>query len=226
MNPPLPAFRAIIFDMDGLVLDSEPTYVHAWRQAAADFAVQLEDEFTQSLFGRQADDVERAVAEKIGADFERERFLDLAARHWRAHVGAHGIAPMPGVEELLAALEDLGIPHALATNSDSAYCAQCLGLAGLASRFPLAVTRDQVAAGKPAPDVFLEAARRLGLDAADCLVLEDSPTGLLAARRAGAVPVLVQSRPAPAESKALAAAHFNTLLEVARDIQARARLNV
>ncbi len=218
----LPPFKAVIFDMDGLVLDSEPTYVFAWRQAAAEFAIQLEDGFMQSLFGCHADDVERALAEKIGAGFERERFLDLAARFWRSHVGVHGIAPMPGVEDLLAALDYQGIPYALATNSDSSYAAQCLRLARLESRFPLAVTRDQVAAGKPAPDLFLEAARRLGFAAVQCLVLEDSATGLLAARRAGAVPALVLARPAPEDAKALAALSFRSLREVAERIQARA----
>jgi len=222
MRPQLPAFKAVIFDMDGLVLDSESTYVFAWKQAAAEFAVHLEDEFTQSLFGRQADDVERAVAEKIGDGFERERFLDLAAQFWQAHVGSRGIAPMPGVRDLLAVLGDLRIPYALATNSSGAYAEQCLRLAGLDAHFPLAVTRDQVAEGKPAPDLFLEAARRLGHAAEQCLVLEDSATGLLAARRAGAVPVLVLARPAPKESAALAALSFRTLLDVAEGIQARA----
>jgi HAD superfamily hydrolase (TIGR01509 family) len=220
---PLPAFRAVIFDMDGLVLDSEPTYVFAWRQAAAEFAVQLDDAFTQSLFGRQAEDVERAVAEKIGAGFDRERFHALADQHWRAHVGLNGIAAMPGLETLLETLAESNIPYALATNSNSVYAEQCLRLARLESRFPLAVTRDHVKTGKPAPDIFLEAARCLGHAPEHCLVLEDSATGLLAARRAGAVPVLVLARPAPEESTNLAALSFRSLHEVAETIRASVR---
>lgn len=220
-NPLLPEFSAVIFDMDGLVLDSEPTYAFAWRQAAAEFGVQLGDEFTHNLFGHHADDVERALAEKIGAGFERGRFLDLAARFWRAHVAAHGIAAMPGVDELLALLDHKRIPYALATNSDGAYALECLRLGGLDSRFCRVVTRDQVAAGKPAPDLFLEAARRMGVSAAQCVVLEDSATGLLAARRAGALPVLVLARPAPEHAQALAALIFRSLREVAEDVQAR-----
>jgi HAD superfamily hydrolase (TIGR01509 family) len=219
---PWPAFEAVIFDMDGLVLDSEPTYVFAWKKAAAEFAVHLDDAFTESLFGRQAADVERAVADKIGPGFERERFHALASDYWQAHVADCGIAPMPGVHDLLAALDGLAIPYALATNSNAAYAAQCLRLAGLEGRFPLAVTRDQVAEGKPAPDLFLEAASRLGVAARHCLVLEDSATGLLAARRAGAVPALVLARPAPDESKALAALAFRSLQEVALGLAARA----
>jgi len=218
----LPAFKAVIFDMDGLVLDSEPTYAFAWKKAAAEFGVHLEDAFTQALFGCQADDVDRVMAEKIGGGFQLERFRELAAQFWRAHVGTCGIAPMPGVQDLLAVLDSLRIPYALATNSGGAYAEQCLRLARLESRFPTAVTRDQVAQGKPAPDVFLEAARRLGHAPSQCLVLEDSATGLLAAYRAGAVPVLVLERPAPEDSQALAALSFRSLLEVAEAVRAQA----
>lgn len=219
--PRLPESKAVIFDMDGLVLDSEPSYVFAWRQAAAEFGVSLEDGFTQGLFGRHAEDVRRALAEKIGAGFEPSRFHQSAARFWRAYVDAHGIAPMPGLDELLAALDRKQVPYALATNSDGPYAKECLRLGGLAGRFGCVVTRDQVASGKPEPDLFLEAARRIGVLAEECLVLEDSSTGLLAARRAGAIPVLVLARPAPEASTSLAAAVFQSLAEVAEDILAR-----
>jgi HAD superfamily hydrolase (TIGR01509 family) len=210
----LPPFKAVIFDMDGLVLDSEPTYVFAWRQAAAEFGTDLDDAFTQNLFGRQAEDVERAVADKIGNGFDRQHFLSLATQFWQAHVTASGIAAMPGVEALLAKLNAEAIPYALATNSEAAYAQQCLSLALLAPHFPLAITRDQVVAGKPAPDLFLEAARRLDVPIEHCLVLEDSVTGLLAAQRAGAMPVLVLARPAPPEAHALAVASFYSLHEI------------
>ncbi len=127
---------------------------------------------------------------------------------------------MPGWGELLELLDFHRIPYGLATNSDALYASECLRLAGLDGRFPISLTRDQVAAGKPEPDLFLEAARRMGVSAADCLVLEDSATGLRAARRAGAIPVLVLGRQATEEAKALAAACFRSLLEVAEDLRA------
>lgn len=216
LGPRLPMPKAVIFDMDGVVLDSEPSYVFAWRQAAAEFGVALEDEFARGLFGRHADDVACALAEKIGAGFEPGRFRQSAVRFWTDYVDAHGIAPMPGVDELLAALDRQRIPYALATNSDGPYAKECLRLGGLEQHFGCVVTRDQVAVGKPAPDVFLEAARRVGVPATECLVLEDSATGLLAARRAGATPVLVLAHPAPEEAKSLAAANFQSLADVAR----------
>ncbi len=215
----LPEFRAVIFDMDGLVLDSEPSYVFAWREAADEFGVRLTDEFMRGLFGRHADDVERALATEIGEGFDAMRFRSLAERFWWAHVETRGIPLMPGAVELLELLGELGIPYGLATNSDERYARICLRLGGLEGRFPVLVSRDQVAAGKPKPDLFLEAARRLGIAPSQCLVLEDSATGLIAAKSAGALPVRVLDRPEPVKPQALAS--FRSLREVAEDIRER-----
>ena len=190
----LPAFSAVIFDMDGLVLDSETTYCGAWRKAAAALGHELDDAFFESLFGRHADDVVEALAGRLGPSFNRETFFNAAERHWFEHIETHGIPRMPGVESLLARFREASIPYALATNSEGHYARLCLERGGLHDAFPVMVTRDQVALGKPEPDVFLEAARRLNVDPAACLVLEDSETGLMAARAAGTQPILIQRR--------------------------------
>jgi HAD superfamily hydrolase (TIGR01509 family) len=194
LHPCLPAFEAIILDMDGLVLDSEATYCHAWRQAAAEAGHVLEAAFFAPLFGRHADDVVLALAERLGPGFERDHFFRSAERHWFDLIQAEGIPRMQGVEELLSLMRQCELPFALATNSDGPYARVCLERGGLRDAFPVIVTRDQVALGKPEPDVFLEAARRLGAEPARCIILEDSETGLLAARAAGALPVLIQRR--------------------------------
>jgi len=188
----LPPFTAVILDMDGLVLDSETTYCSAWRKAAAELGHELDDGFLESLFGRHADDVVLALAGTLGPSFDRKTFFHAAERHWFEHIEMHGIPRMPGIEALLAHFRERSIPYALATNSEGHYAGLCLKHGGLGEAFPVRVTRDQVALGKPEPDVFLEAAHRLGVDPADCLVLEDSETGLLAARAAGTVPILIQ----------------------------------
>jgi beta-phosphoglucomutase len=190
----LPPFRAVILDMDGLALDSESTYCHAWRLAAAESGLELSEEFCHGLFGRHADDVEKALRSVLGEAFEKERFHRSAERHWWAYLQVHGMERMPGLDALLAVLRRHAIPFALATNSDGMYARECLRLSGLESAFPVIVTRDQVPLGKPEPDLFLEAARRLEAPPALCLALEDSETGLAAARAAGTVTVLVQRR--------------------------------
>ncbi len=195
-RPSLPPFRAAILDMDGLALDSESTYRHAWRRAAAELGFELGETFCDSLFGRHADDVERALRGFLGQGFERERFHRSAERHWRDYLATQGMARMPGLDRLLATFRRHGIPYALATNSDGRYALECLRLAGLESAFPAIITRDQVPRGKPEPDLFLEAARRLKTPPALCLALEDSETGLAAARAAGTIAILVQRREA------------------------------
>lgn len=215
----LPPFSAVIFDMDGLCLDTESSYSHAWTCAAADFGVRIDEGYCQSLFGRHADDVMQALRAKIGDGFDRRLFHERAARYWLAHVESNGVKKMPGLDELLEVLERRRIPYALATNSEGIYARQCLRLAGAEAQFPLMVSRDQVAKGKPEPDLFLAAARLLGAAPASCLVLEDSETGLLAARKAQALPILVQSRPSPQSLQSLALAIFASLRDIARAIE-------
>ena len=191
----LPSFSAILFDMDGLVLDSEKTYVTAWQRAARALGKTLDTEFAERLFGRHADDVARLLGETLGPDFDRQAFFAMAERHWFEVLAHEGIQGMPGIEALLDHLRVMRIPFALATNSDARYAERCLAAANLRSAFEVFISRDQVQAGKPAPDLFLAAAERLGVDPSLCLVLEDSETGLIAARAAGTRPILIQQRP-------------------------------
>ena len=205
--------------MDGIAIDSEPSFLCAWRQAAIHFGTHLENGLLRSLLGRHAEEVESALKQAIGVGFDVHRFRLLSARFWREHVESKGISPMPGLEGLLEMLNSKRIPYALATNSDGHCASECLRLSGLDKYFPLAITRDQVSDGKPAPDVFLRAARLLGVAANECLVLEDSAIGLLAASRAGMTPLLVNAQP-DRESLQLAAMSFRSLHEVAGAIAA------
>jgi beta-phosphoglucomutase len=208
----LPFFDAIIFDMDGLVLDTESTYAAAWKQAGLAFEVDLDDAFLEGLFGRHAGEVAQLMAHKLGPGFALEAFHGVAARLWHERVEQHGIGKMPGVDELLEDLLLAEVPYVLATNSDAPYAERCLQAAGVTDRFPERICRDQVAYGKPEPDLILAAAQRLRTDPSRCLVLEDSETGLQAACRAGALPVLVANRATDA-ARSLAIAAFPSLIE-------------
>jgi HAD superfamily hydrolase (TIGR01509 family) len=195
-------FDAVIFDLDGLVLDTEPTYRLAWERAAQEMGFALDDAFFAGLSGCQGSDVEAALLARVGSDFALPEFRRRSGEHWRSHVESHGIAVKAGAGRLLEHLRQSGLPFSLATNSRRQYAERCLHLAGLAGAFPLMVARDDVARGKPAPDVYLETARRLGLAPAACLVLEDSLPGLTAAYQAGMAPVLVTDCAATAQAGA------------------------
>jgi beta-phosphoglucomutase-like phosphatase (HAD superfamily) len=186
-------FSAVIFDMDGLVLDTEKTYRLAWQQAAYAMGYDFPASFFRALSGLQSLDVERELRTHCGAGFDLNEFNRLSALYWRRHVNACGIEVKHGFTMLLDYLILQNIPYCLATNSGAANAYECLELAGLKDVFAIIVAREQVRHGKPTPDIFLKAAESLRIPIGRCLVLEDSHAGIEAASRAGAVPVLIPS---------------------------------
>jgi len=180
-----PAFKAVIFDMDGLVLDTEAAYIFAWRLAAEFMGYQLDDSFCNSLSGLHGEAVEQQLLRLCGQDFNLQHFKSLSGEYWRSHVQELGVPVKKGFNSLLQLLNERELPYALATNSRRRAALDCLLLAGLGEVFPNLITRDEVAAGKPAPDIFLQAAAVMGFEAGECLVLEDSAVGIAAAVAAG-----------------------------------------
>jgi HAD superfamily hydrolase (TIGR01509 family) len=186
-------FSAVIFDMDGLVLDTESTYCIAWQQAANTMGYELSTDFCLSLSGRHYEDVEQKLKAYCGADFKLQTFNRLSGECWRNHVNIHGIAIKHGFTELLNLLIQRQIPYCLATNSRLVNALECLELAGIKEVFSLIISRDDVHNGKPEPDIFLTAAKLLQVDIGRCLIIEDSEAGILSASRAGAVSVFIPS---------------------------------
>lgn len=186
-------FAALIFDMDGLVLDTESTYIIAWQRAASAMGYDFSKDFCRSLSGLHYQDIELKLLEYCGTEFNLQIFNRLSGDCWRDHVNAHGIKIKPGFSGLLKLLNRQKIPYCLATNSRTLNTLECLELAGIKDIFSIIVTRDHVQCGKPEPDVFLTAAELLRVDIKRCLVLEDSHAGIVAASRAGAVSVFIPS---------------------------------
>lgn len=186
-------YSAVIFDMDGLVLDTEMTYFIAWQQAAASMGYTLSDGFCASLSGLSGEAGTQKLLTECGADFELSTFKQAAGLHWHDHVKQHGIAVKHGFHDLLECIVQHEIPYCLATNSRAINALECLALAGLTEVFDLIISRDDVQHGKPAPDIFLHAAARLQVPVARCLVLEDSHAGIVAATQAGAFSVFIPS---------------------------------
>jgi beta-phosphoglucomutase len=189
----LGSFKGFIFDMDGLVLDTELTYFAAWQQAVTKMGYQLAPDAFKIVSGLHYHQVEAQLKAWLGEDFNLNDFKKLATDYWRKHVSEHGIAIKPGVIELLDYAEQQGIPYCLATNSWAFYARHCLAIAGLTERFGLMVTGDDVEQVKPAPDIFLKAAEMMRVDISQCVIFEDSHTGIVAASTSGAYSVYVPS---------------------------------
>jgi HAD superfamily hydrolase (TIGR01509 family) len=189
--------EAVIFDMDGLMLDTEPLYKQAWTEEAASLGFPLEDSLYGRFRGRTGPDSEAILRQAFGPAFPMEEFRRQRRRRWDELVQQQGIDLKPGLIGLLDQLDGNKVPRAVATSSARRQAEISLLAAGLSGRFPVVVTGDQVARGKPAPDLFLEAARRLAVQADRCLVLEDSAAGVRAAAAAGMPAILIPDGTSP-----------------------------
>ena len=189
----MPQFSAVIFDLDGLVLDTEKTYFQAWKTAASRMGFEFSDNFCASLSGLHFQHVEDKLLATYGANFDLNQFKQLSGQIWRETAKRHGLPVKKGFLNILKQLRNKGIPFCLATNSQQSNALECLELAGLSQVFSIIICRDQVSKGKPDPEIFLKAAKTLQTPINQCLVLEDSNTGVQAAARAGAVSVFIPS---------------------------------
>jgi HAD superfamily hydrolase (TIGR01509 family) len=186
---------AAIFDNDGLTLDTEHTWTRAESALYARYGTEFTLDHKREMLGtsgaKSALTMERHLGQPGRGDELRVELRDLV----HGELDGAGVEPMPGVIELLDALAEHGLPLGLATNSGREFATRALRAAGVYERFAAVVSAEDVERPKPAPDVYLAAAAELGADPADCVALEDSQTGVAAAKAAGMTVVGVPSFP-------------------------------
>jgi HAD superfamily hydrolase (TIGR01509 family) len=182
--------KAALFDMDGLLIDSEAVYIVAMQAAARHFKREMTLEFCHSMVGIPRAECNVMLQELYGEGFDLEEFRGVYSANVQRRIEA-GVPVKAGVVDVLALLADRGIPCGVATSALRATAESHLGRAGLLPRFATLVARDDVERAKPFPDIYLEAARRLGIPPENCIAFEDSSPGLTAAHAAGTMAIMV-----------------------------------
>ncbi|MBI1362065.1 MAG: HAD-IA family hydrolase [Alphaproteobacteria bacterium] len=178
--------RAVVFDLDGTLIDSEALVLEAYIAATGRFGLPFTHEQFLTLVGQHRAATEQKLAEYFGAGFPLPKFFDAVT----AHIG-DGVAPLKaGALDLIDELERRETPFALATSSGPGWVGKHFEAHDLGRRFHAVVTRDDVKNGKPHPEPYLMAATLLGFDPADILAIEDSPTGVRSALAAGMMTVM------------------------------------
>lgn len=212
--------EAIIFDMDGVLVDSEPVHAEATRRLLSAHGVEFDPGPGEDFYGRTDREVFRALRQRYGLaaheDDLAEQWIDLVVAMLPGR-----LVPMPGVPGVLDLLTANGYLLALASSSSPPIIQTTIDGLGLGQAFAATVSGRDVARGKPAPDIFIEAARRIGSAPASCLVVEDSQNGVRAAKAAGIPSVAVPCHATAGQDFSLAETILPSLVRLPEWIDAR-----
>lgn len=182
---------AVVLDMDGTLLDTEPLASRAWGDAAAAIGATFDASLPDRLIGRNFADCRALIAAHHGDRYPVDALMAAWHVAYDAIVEREGLALKPGVLALFDWLDAEGLPRAVATSTRRRRALAKLERVELASRLDALVGGDEVARGKPAPDIFVTAAARLAVDPAACLAVEDSDAGVRSALAAGMTAAMV-----------------------------------
>ena len=193
LNRDLPEIRAVVFDLDGLMLNTEDVFNIAGRQLLERRGLEMTDHIRHSMLGRRPVDAFNALKSLTGMQDRIEDLMHETKELFEA-IAENSLATMPGLHRVLELIESRELPRAVATSSPRSYMTHLLQRFELLHRFHFTLTAEDVTHGKPHPEIYLMAARMLNVLPGEMLVLEDSETGTRAAAAAGAYVVSVPNR--------------------------------
>jgi len=205
--------RAVIFDMDGLMIDSEPLQKETWQATLRRYGHEMDEALFAQLIGLRISEDAVRLRDRFNLPVTAEVLSRQRTEMFLASLPGR-LEAMPGLRELWADLRARGLKRALVTSGERRYVALVMCELDLDGAFDAMVVAEDVARGKPAPDVYLLAAERLGLPPAQCLVLEDAPNGVAAAKAAGMICVAVPNEYTLALDPSAADAVMPSLLAV------------
>jgi HAD superfamily hydrolase (TIGR01509 family) len=214
---------AVIFDMDGVLIDSEQLWSQSKQELVRETGGRWREDAPTAMMGMSSPEWSRYMRDELGVDLDVEEInravVDRMERRYREHLPL-----LPGAVETVRTLHRRW-PLALASSANREIIDLALDAAGLAGEFSATVSSEEVQHGKPAPDVYLEAARRLEVDPRRCVAIEDSSNGLRSAAAAGMAVIAVPNQHYPPENDALALAGacVHTLTEITPELVERLR---
>ncbi|MCQ4086484.1 HAD family phosphatase [Saccharibacillus sp. JS10] len=177
--------EAFIFDMDGVIIDSEPLHFEVDRQVMEHYGHLTTQEKLEEYVGMTNPELWKIIREEYGISQSVEEIIEFQLSHKNEVLRATQMEPIDGIREWIATLKENGIPCAIASSSPPIFIEAVLSKFNLQNEFQVIVSGEQVPKGKPAPDVYLRAAELLGVNPARCVVLEDARHGIAAAKAAG-----------------------------------------
>jgi HAD superfamily hydrolase (TIGR01509 family) len=190
---------AVIFDMDGLMFDTERVSRDAWRKAMAEWRYEVSDALYLMVIGRTIEDAKAIFCQELGDNLPIDEIYQRKQYYMDEIISHSGVPVKPGLLELLDNLTQQSLLKAVASSTDRKTVMQKLELANLTDRFNVIVCGDEVQRGKPAPDIFLLASKKLNVAPNLCAVLEDSDSGVKAAYAAGMLPIMIPDLKPPSE---------------------------
>jgi len=197
--------KAVLFDMDGTLIDTEKYYRRFWPLAMAEFGYHLTDEQVLSMRSLGRPFAPARLKAWFGEDLDYYAIRARRTEMMEKQLEKDGISLKPGAVEILEELKRRGIPAAVATATPPERTEKYLNLTGIRPYFSKIISATQVKEGKPSPDIYLYACEQLGLLPEECMAVEDAPNGILAAYRAGLKVVMVpdQTQPTKEDKKYL-----------------------
>lgn len=191
--------KAVIFDMDGLMLDTEVLLNRFWKQAAHDLGFEMKPHHPLAIRSMCRAFSEKYLKRELGEDFDFQAVRAYRIELMNAYLDENGIRKKKGLDELLGFLREEGIRAAVCTATDIERTKKYLTSVGVLDKFDELICGNMVKVGKPAPYIYMNACEKLGLEPCECMALEDSPNGVISAAVAGLNVVMIPDQTEPSD---------------------------
>lgn len=214
--------RGVIFDMDGTMFDTEPISALCWKKAGELTGYKVTDALVNSFLGKNMTAISELLRQEFGPSSDCDAIIEARQNCYKEYIREHGAPHKEGLVSLLKYLREKEIPAAVSTSTDRKTAEMVIKKAGVYEYFDAFVYGDMVERGKPEPDIFWMAAEQIERKPEECLVVEDSPAGVLAGKAAGGFTIFIPDRMILSnEIKEGISAELNNLNEVITWIEQR-----